>query len=250
MKKILCLILISLIMLAGCKSNGDKVEELNKTIEEKTKLIEIHESEIVDLKKQIESQNEKIKELELLLKDKGEENKNTSTLSEENKNVISNKATEIINLLKEKNMEELATYIHPTKGVRFTPYTTVSLEADKVFNKEGIENFFEDETEYLWGKYDGSGEDILLKPNDYYERFIYDEDYANAEIISYNEVMSVGNNIENQFEIYPNSIIVEYYFSGFNPEYAGMDWRSVRIVFEKENNEWYITGIIHNEWTI
>ena len=250
MKKLLYLILILSIILVGCESKSNKVEELNNIIEDNANLIEMLESEISDLKNQLKTQDEKIKELEYLLVSKVEENENSTISPKEAKNILNNKASEVITLLKVKNMEEFATRIHPTKGVRFTPYTTVSSEADKVFNKDSIKNFFQDETEYLWGHYDGSGEDILLKPNDYYERFVYDEDYVNAEIVSYNEIMSSNNNIENQFKIYPNSIIVEYYFSGFNPDYSGMDWRSLRIVFEKENDEWYVIGIIHNEWTI
>ena len=56
--------------------------------------------------------------------------------------------------------------------------------------------------------------------------------------------------IENQFEIYDNAIVVEYYFPGFNPDYAGMDWESLRLVFEQYENDWKLVGIIHNQWTI
>jgi UDP-N-acetyl-2-amino-2-deoxyglucuronate dehydrogenase len=30
----------------------------------------------------------------------------------------------------------------------------------------------------------------------------------------------------------------------------GMDWRSLRLVFEKKNDIWYLVGIIHDQWTI
>ena len=56
--------------------------------------------------------------------------------------------------------------------------------------------------------------------------------------------------LENQFEVYDNPIIVEYYFPGFNPEYEGMDWKSLRLVFEQYEDNWYLVGIIHNQWTI
>jgi (p)ppGpp synthase/HD superfamily hydrolase len=29
-----------------------------------------------------------------------------------------------------------------------------------------------------------------------------------------------------------------------------MDWRSLRLVFEKKNDIWYLVGIIHDQWTI
>jgi hypothetical protein len=60
----------------------------------------------------------------------------------------------------------------------------------------------------------------------------------------------VGNSIDNSQEYYPGARIVEYYFPGFDPQYAGMDWRSIRLVFMEENNIWYLVGIIHDQWTI
>ena len=81
----------------------------------------------------------------------------------------------------------------PIKGVRFTPYTYVSLEDDMVFNKEDIKNFFNDEKVYVWGIYDGIGDDISLTPGKYYERFIYSADFKNANEIGYNKVLSTGN---------------------------------------------------------
>lgn len=275
--KVLYFLLILLITLVGCESNNDEVEKLNKIIEEKDNLVRMRESEAAKLKEQIKLLDEKIEELEITLKVKSLANENliernkelkSNTASrdyylkfyeshfkptipvEEAEKIIKSKSTQVITLLKEKNMEELLTYIHPSKGVRFTPYTTVTLETDRVFKREGMVKFFEDETEYVWGYYDGIGDDILLKPRDYYDRFIYDKDYVNAESIGYNLVLSGNNNMENQFAFYHDSIIVEYYFSGFNPDYAGMDWRSLRLVFEKENDEWYLVGIIHNQWTI
>jgi len=164
--------------------------------------------------------------------------------------IISNTSQEVIMALKDKDMEKLSEYVHPVKGVRFTPYTYVSLESDVVFTKEEIKGFFEDDRKILWGYYDGSGEDILLTPREYYDRFVYSEDFANAEEIGYNTVLSFGNALENQFEVYENPIVVEYYFPGFTPEYDGLDWRSLRLVFEEYNNKWYLVGIINNEWTI
>jgi len=56
--------------------------------------------------------------------------------------------------------------------------------------------------------------------------------------------------IENQFEVYENPIIVEYYFPGFKAKFGGMDWKSLRLVFEKYKDNWKLRGIIHNQWTI
>lgn len=164
--------------------------------------------------------------------------------------LIKETADKVIGAISGKNAEVLSEYAHPGKGVRFTPYTTVSVEKDVVFDKERLKTFFKDQKDYLWGHYDGTGENISLSPAEYYEKFIYSEDFANAKEIGYNKVLSSGNMLENQFEVYDNAIIVEYYFPGFNPDYAGMDWKSLRLVFQQYGDEWKLTGIIHNQWTI
>ncbi|MGB4005930.1 MAG: hypothetical protein WBK22_07790, partial [Halanaerobiales bacterium] len=152
--------------------------------------------------------------------------------------------------IKNRDGEKIAEFVHPVKGVRFTPYTYVSLEGDLVFSREAMKNFFADTDLYLWGYYDGIGSEIQLTPAEYYEEFIYSADFINAPEVGYNKVLSSGNMLENQFDVYDNPIIVEYYFPGFNPEYDGMDWRSLRLVFEEYEGNWKLTGIIHNQWTI
>ena len=166
------------------------------------------------------------------------------------KKIIEETSTKVINAISTKDSEIISEFVHPDKGVRFTPYTYVSLEQDVVFNQEEMKNFFDDQKKYFWGHYDGIGDEILLTPSQYYEEFIYTEDFINPEKIGYNEVLSSGNMLENQFEVYNNPIVVEYYFSGFNPEYGGLDWRSLRLVFEEYEGEWKLVGIINNQWTV
>lgn len=166
------------------------------------------------------------------------------------KEIIEKTANELIYAISIKDAEVTSKFVHPIKGVRFTPYTYVSTENDLVFNQEKIKEFLQDQTIYLWGHYDGTGDEISLTTNEYYKRFIYSDDFINAEKIGYNQVLSRGNMIENQYEVYENAIVVEYYFSGFNPEYEGLDWKSLRLVFQEYENNWKLVGVIHNQWTI
>lgn len=164
--------------------------------------------------------------------------------------IISGKADQIINLIANKDMETLAKFIHPEKGVRFTPYSYVDVMDNVIFLPSDIKGFFSNPSKYHWGNYDGTGEPISLTPADYYDRFIFDHDYRNADQISYNEQLFAGNMINNAPEVYPESIIVEYHFEGFEEQYQGMDWRSLRLVFEEYQGQWLLVGIIHDEWTI
>lgn len=45
--------------------------------------------------------------------------------------IVEEIAQEVINLLKDKNLEKLSTFIYPTKGVRFSPYTYVNVQKDQ-----------------------------------------------------------------------------------------------------------------------
>jgi hypothetical protein len=164
--------------------------------------------------------------------------------------IIKEKSEKVIRLIASRNFNELADYVHPEKGLRFTPYTYVRVEKDVVFTKKQLSNFFDNDKEYFWGHYDGSGKKIELTPKEYYHQFIYTNNFINADKIGYNEILSSGNMIENQFEVYQDPIIVEYYFPGFKAKFGGMDWRSLRLVFEKYQDNWKLRGIIHNQWTI
>jgi len=166
------------------------------------------------------------------------------------KKIIEETAKILINAISNKNFQTISEFVHPVKGVRFTPYTHVSADKDVVFEQEKMKIFLDDEALYQWGYYDGKGDEISLTPSQYYEKFIYTADFINAEDIGYNEILSSGNMTENQYEVYENSIVVEFYFSGFNSDYGGADWQSLRLVFEQYESKWKLVGVIHNQWTI
>ena len=67
------------------------------------------------------------------------------------------------------------------------------------FQYRGDENFFNDQNSYLWGYYDGSGYEFL-KPADYYEEFIYSEDFIHADRSGIMRCEQ-WNMLENQFEL-------------------------------------------------
>jgi hypothetical protein len=166
------------------------------------------------------------------------------------KELIKEVSNNVIKAIAEKDIEVLVESVHPVKGVRLSPYTYVSLDKDKIISREEMKGFFSDKEEYLFGVYDGIGDDIRLTLSDYYNEFIYPVDYLNAEQIGYNEIFSKGNMINNQFEVYEDAIVVEYYFSGFKEEYGGVDWKSLRLVYEEYEGTWVLVGIIHNQWTV
>jgi hypothetical protein len=165
-------------------------------------------------------------------------------------------AAQAILALRDHDMPALAGLVHPVKGVTFSPYTYVHPlqgqpgEADLVFSRDQLQGLWDDPTVYHWGAYDGSGLPIDLTFQEYYAEFVYDVDFAQPEQIGFGEVIGQGNTINNIADVWPNAVTVEYHFSGFDPQYAGMDWRSLRLVFEQADGVWALVGIVHDQWTI
>jgi hypothetical protein len=161
---------------------------------------------------------------------------------------IAARAVQTIMAIKNQDMTTLATLVHPGKGVRFSPYTYVT-DDDLVFEATKVSKLLSDPTVYRWGVFDGSGEPINLTFRQYYNRFIYDVHFVQPHVVGFDEPVGMGNTINNIADVYPGAVTVEYHFEGFDPQYAGMDWRSLRLVLEEKDGIWYLVGVVHDEWT-
>lgn len=152
--------------------------------------------------------------------------------------------------LRDGDMGWLSSIIHPDKNLRFSPYTYVNFDADLVFTANEIKTLLKSDKTYNWGNYDGSGEAIELTFEEYLSRFAYDKDFINAEEVAYNRYIGRGNSLNNIFEVYPDAHMMEYHFSGFDPKFEGLDWESLKLIFEEKDGNWYLIGIVHDGWTI
>jgi len=171
--------------------------------------------------------------------------------SEEAKRVIAGRAKSVIQALKAGNIAKFSTFVHPQKGVRFSPYASVLLDQDRVIRKNQLAQMWASAQRYKWGEYDGSGDPIRLSFGKYHRRFIFDHDFSHAESVNYNPASMGHGNTPNTIQaVYPKSIAVGYHFSGFDPKVSGMDWSSLWLVFEKKGSSWFLVGIVHDEWTI
>lgn len=167
----------------------------------------------------------------------------------EAENDVSAVQEHVVELIKNRDFVGLSKVVHPVKGIRFSPYATVSLKQDLVFTPTQLSAFAVDNKKYIWGAYDGSGFQIEKTPSQYFDEFIDGKHFRNPDRISYDKVYGKGNSIENQFEIYPKATIVEYYNQG-TEQYAHIDFSSLRMVFEQYDEKWYLVGIIRSVWTI
>jgi hypothetical protein len=159
------------------------------------------------------------------------------------------RSTQAIQAIQDEDFATLAGLAHPALGLRFSPYGYVRQE-DQRFLAAQSALLPSDPTIRPWGNYDGLGKPIQLAFSQYYERFVYDVDFARPQFVGFNVQVGQGNTLNNIAEFYPGAVFVEYHFSGFDPQYSGMDWRSLRLVFVAENGIYYLAGIVHDEWTI
>lgn len=164
--------------------------------------------------------------------------------------VLGARARDVVGLLKTKDVDRLAAVIHPEKGVRFSPYAHVDTAKDLVFGPQALKDAWNNKRLYQWGTFDGSGEPMNLGVQDYFTRFVYDVDFSAAPKMGWGESIGKGNTIDNWKEAYPNGVMVEFHFPEIDPQYKGIDWRSLRLVFEKKGADWMLVGIIHAQWTI
>ena len=158
-------------------------------------------------------------------------------------------ATEILTTIKTKDYKAFASYFHPTEGVLFSPYGFIDVKTAKKLSKASFLKFIEERGSVIWGSYDATGDPINLTAQQYLEKFVYNADYLHAEKIGYDQIIGKGNSLNNLNEIFPKHPFIEYYFSGFDKKYSGMDWTSLRLVFKQYQSNYYLVAVIHDQWT-
>jgi len=247
-KKNLSLILMLLILvftLFGCEDAAKETETEDAVLQLQEKVASLETSlnesavELAAIVTQLEESKQEVEALNTEIESL--QSSSTSLLSA---------ATNVVTALSTQDMATLSTYVHPTSGVRFSPYSYVDTAVHLNFNATAISTLLSDTTLYTWGTFDGSGDPIIFKFSDYFDAFVYDEDYLNPHMIGMNNFIGSGNSLNNVSTVYPGSSFVEFHFTGFDPQYQGIDWSSLILVFENVSGNWKLVGIIHSQWTI
>lgn len=167
-------------------------------------------------------------------------------------------AAAALDALMRKDIAAFAAFMHPTNGVRFTASTHVRTAAD-AYGTPADQRLFADtvaaaytsQQSRVWGIEDGSGNPIDLTAEQYFDKYVWDHDYRAAPDVRWNHVQDRGSTIDNAAAVYPGAQIVEYHFPGFEPQYGGMDWSSLRLVLQQDaaTKRWHVAGVIHDHWT-
>lgn len=155
----------------------------------------------------------------------------------------------VVTALKEKNFNAFAEFIHPTEGVRFSAAAYIDAKGDKILQKNEIIELSKNNKDFTWGIHEAIGDPIVLSINKYFEQYVYDVDFLTKAQKQINQATNTGNSVGNIKEIYPKYDFVEYHFKGENKEYEGLDWKTLTLIFKKENDKFYLVAITHGQWT-
>jgi hypothetical protein len=167
--------------------------------------------------------------------------------------IIERRARAVMLAIKARDMQRLATFVHPGRGVRFSPYISVDTKTERALSRQQVVNLYWSRRRLVWGEADGSGDPIRLTFRQYLKRYVYRQDLLSDREVGYNPLnrRGPGTAINNLLEVYPRAILVRYSHEGITgPQGGAMDWQQLWLVFEKWRGEWYLVGIANNEWTI
>ncbi len=157
-------------------------------------------------------------------------------------------AVDVLTALKNNDEKKLITLMSKD-GIRFSPYNYVS-DLDIVMTQTNIKDITDSKkTQERWYK-DWTGEPISMNFQDYRKRYIYDAKFMTDGVSYLNTKVQRWTVLNNIYDIYSGDTILEYYIPGTSKLYEGMDWKSLTIIFSKENKLRKIKGIVHWERTI
>ena len=100
----------------------------------------------------------------------------------------------------------------------------------------------------IWGVEAGSGASIEMTVDDYFEWLRGSTALTSTEVTSYDAVVGQGSTINNIDQFFPGSSTVEYHHGGTS-YYGGLDWESVRFVFDLGGDAPVLLAIVSDAWT-
>jgi len=156
----------------------------------------------------------------------------------------------VLEYIRDDDFVALSQVVHPEFGLVFTPYATIRLSTDRRFGADQIATLNTDDTVYIWGVNNGSGEPIEMTPSEYIEQFVAAGDYLEAPVIGVNQIVRSGNALENITEVFPDVKFVDFHLSGTEGDMLeDYDWSSLRLGFEEYEGNLWLVVIVNSRWT-
>ncbi len=162
--------------------------------------------------------------------------------------IVGQRSRAAMRALQSNDTRALATLVHPTRGVSFSPYVYADAKTDINFKRGQIAHLAHHPRPWNWGDYDGEGGAMMLTWNEFRQRALLRRPYLPGAQQSFNEIYHNGNVINNVDEAYPGAIIARYYRAG-TEKYGGMDWQALYLAWRPVGKTWYLVGIVGDQWS-
>ncbi len=165
-------------------------------------------------------------------------------------NEFKDRAQAAVEAMRTGKAQALARFIHPGKGVRFSPYAFVQPMTDIAFTQAQLVEAASSSEKLRWGTDYATSQPLEMPFAEYFKRYVYDKDYAAAQRVGFNQAIGSGSMIQNHNEMYPEAVSVEYYVPepGAVPGNAtARNFKSLRLLFEHSDDQWWLVGIVHDD---
>jgi len=229
---------------------NNKVNDLTKDVEDVTKINLLLEAEVLSVTEAKDALAEEMAELEadkqLIAESNSPESALTGPYSGQ---LLMEAALDVLDAINHNDLIVLASYVDPTEGLRLHPNQYINTSTAVALSPTDIIDMSTIPTTYTWGTHPGSGDPLDFIITDYFAEYVADEDYLAAPIIGQNTVVSSGNMINNISTQYPTESFVEFHFPQFDPQYTGLDWKSLTLVFDVTTSIPVLVGVVHGTWT-
>ncbi len=146
--------------------------------------------------------------------------------------------------VKDGNADELVEFIHPS-GILLSPDAFVDVEKDVRLGPDEFLKAWKENEKFVWGYQPGSGMPIEMGIRDYFRRYVYDRDYLNAPEVSTDKAVGKSNTKNNIKEVFSKATFVEFHFPGKGE----FDWSSLRVVLQREGENWKVVAVVRDGWT-
>jgi hypothetical protein len=172
----------------------------------------------------------------------------TTPLTDEQK--VTATAQEVIEALTSRNYSKLEDLVS-SAGLSLNNVPHFD-SVKNLIAKNDVSDIGTDTQTYLWGYTDGQGAPINLNRGQFLTTYIYkgDIDYTKAPNVVVNKILGTGNSINSINTDTSGRMFIAFHFPGFDPQYEGMDWTTLYLIFDSEGGEYRLRGIAKDNWTI
>ena len=158
----------------------------------------------------------------------------------------------VLRLVSRAGYAALADQVCAVDGLGFSPYArNLDRLAVRRLTRQSLKDFVASRQAMDWGRYDGSGEPILLTPMAYHRQFVYDVDYLSKGRPVHLSVEQVAaqTGLSAVAAAYPAADLVLYRFAGSRAAQF-KDARELLLILNRAQGRWCLEAIAHSEDTV